>query len=162
MYWLWDRVIIICSFSIKSSFSIWSTCPSIITLRRLSPNFSLTSNNSSLTIWITRSGLARISSKSAISSISLLYSSSILSRSKPVSLWRRISRIAWAWISVNPNWSIKPAFASSAVCDPRIKLIILSILSKAILKPSNMWARAWAFLRSNLVLLTTTSFWCSR
>ena len=50
-------------------------------------------------ICVTRSGLARISSKSIILSITSRYSLTILSCSSPVKRCKRSSRIAWACVS---------------------------------------------------------------
>ena len=102
---------------------------------------------------------ARIAFNSAIRSINSAYSTSIFSRSRPVSARRRISTIACAWTSVRENLSIKRFFASGVFALLRIILITSSILSSAISKPSRMWARSSALFKSYFVLLVTTSFW---
>ena len=50
-------------------------------------------------IFITSASEPRISFSRAISLSTSSYSAMILSRSRPVSRWSRISRMAWAWIS---------------------------------------------------------------
>ena len=70
-----------------------------ISLRRRSPNSSLMCRSSSAMIFVMRSGLSRMSSRSAITAITSLYSSRILSCSRPVRRCRRSSRIACAWAS---------------------------------------------------------------
>ena len=102
-----------------------------------------------------------IALKCSIFFINSLYSSSIFCLSNPVSLCNLISKIAWAWISVKPNLDVNPSLASPVVLDDLIKLITASILSNAILKPSNICALASALFNSNTVLLVTTSFWNS-
>ena len=104
----------------------------------------------------TNLSLFKISLKCAINFINSLYSSSIFSLCNPESVFNLISNIAWACISERPNLSINLSFASSY--DERIILITSSILSKAIFKPSNIWALANALSKSNCVLRNITFF----
>ena len=55
----------------------------------------------------TRAGLARMSSSSAMSWMTARYSSSIFLRSRAARRARRMSRIAWAWISESPKRSMR-------------------------------------------------------
>ena len=84
-------------------------------------------------------------------------SASILLLSKPVRALRRISTIACDCASVRLNSFIRLSLAACTVEDPLMIDITLSILSRAIINPSNMCALSSALLRSYLVLLVTTS-----
>ena len=95
--------------------------------------------------------------KRAMALISSRYSSSILDRSRPVNRARRMSRMAWAWISVRPSSRISASRASPTVAEARISSTTRSMLSRAILRPSRMWARASAFFSSKMVRRVTTS-----
>ena len=89
--------------------------------------------------------------------ISSLYSSTTFSTSRPVSLWRRMSKIACDCTSLSLKPSIRPSFACVGSLLPFIISITLSILSSAVFKPSSMCALASASFKSNSVRLTTTS-----
>ena len=149
----------ISSSAIKSSTSK-SEVSIVISLRRLSPYFSFIAINSSLMISRWRSSEAKMAFKSAINTNNAACSSSIFSRSKPVKRAKRISKIAFAWISVRLNFSIKAVRAISVVWELWIVWITSSMWSKAISKPSNTWARASAFAKSNSVRRTMTSWRC--
>ncbi len=86
------------------------------------------------------------------------YSASIFSRSRPVSLWRRRSRMAWAWISENWKFVTSPFRASSGEPEARIRVMISSIRSMARRRPSRMWKRSRALRRRKRVRRVTTSW----
>ena len=102
---------------------------------------------------------ARIAFNSAIFAWSSLYSFSSFSRSRPVRARSLISTIAWDWASESPKRSINCALASATLALLRIIRITSSIWSRAISRPSNMWARSSALFKSYCVRLLTTSFW---
>ena len=131
---------------------------SIISVRLSSPNCFLISFSSSTTTSIRSFSLASNSSSLFISFNISLYSSTIFSLSRAVSLWSFISRIACAWISESLNLFIRPSLASWGPLLFLISVITSSRLSMAIFKPSNIWALSFAFLSSNIVRLVTTSF----
>ena len=79
------------------------------------------------------------------------------SLSSPVSWRSLISTIALAWASENPNVLMRVALASSTFLEALMILMISSMTSIALSKPSNMWALFFAFSSSNLVLRTITS-----
>ena len=108
-------------------------------------------------ISILLSSLLRMSFKSSITFNKSLYSALNLSCSKPVNCLNLISTIALDWRSDNLNLLINFSLASSGLFEPLIKAITSSILSEAIIKPSNICALSSAFLSSNLDLLITTS-----
>jgi hypothetical protein len=56
----------------------------------------------------------------------LLYSCTILSRSRPVRRWSRMSRIACAWMAAELELAISPSFAASGVWLARISEMISS------------------------------------
>ncbi len=96
MYPLWDIVMIVSSFGIRSS-SLNSFRPEAITFVFLaSPYLSLISLNSFLTTFRIFAGLFRRICSSAIVFFSSLSSSSIFCRSSAAKVCRRISRIAVA------------------------------------------------------------------
>ena len=78
---------------------------------------------------------ARIAFNSPIRFISSAYSASSFSRSRPVSVRRRISTIACACASDSSKRLINSAFAICTVLEPRIIVITSSILSSAINNP---------------------------
>ena len=131
-----------------------------ISVLRGSPYSALSARSSSRMIFITSASLARISFRRAISFSTSSYSAMILSRSRPVSRWSRISRMAWAWTSESLNSRTSPVFASSGLADALMSAITASRFSRAILRPRRIWARSSAFLRSYLVLRMTTSLRC--
>ena len=138
--------------------SILSSPPANSILDLLSsPCFSFTSINSSLMINILRSLFSSMSFKSLINFNNSVCSFLSLSCSRPVNCLNLISTIALDWISVKLNSLIRLVLASSAFDEALIISITLSILSEAIINPSSIWARSSAFLKSNFVLLTTTS-----
>ena len=145
------------SFGIKSSADI-SNSSNPIEVLLSSPYLSEITWISSLITPRSFFSSARIAFNSAILTSSSLYSFSSLSRSRPVRALRRMSTMAWDWASLRPKRSIKCCFASWTVWEPRMIRITSSMLSKAISKPSKMWARSSALFRSYLVLLVTTSF----
>ena len=119
-----------------------------ISVRRTSPNSSCNAVSSSLMMLSTSRSLERISLKRAMALITSLYSSTIFSRSRPVSRCSRMSRMAWACTTVRPNRSISRSLATAGVFDCRIKATTSSRLSRAIFNPSNRWARSSAFFKS--------------
>ena len=86
-----------------------------------------------------------------ISLISSLYSSSIFSRSRPVSRASRISRMASACRSDSLNFAIRPWRAVSVSLDFLMSAMTASMFFKAIFRPSRMWARSSACFSSNWV-----------
>ena len=99
---------------------------------------------------------SKISLRRAISFKSASYSSSILSRSRPVRVERRMASMASAWISENEYFSISLSFASSLDLDDLINVTMSSMFDSAMRRPSKMCARASAFRSSNSVLLVMT------
>ena len=91
---------------------------------------------------------AKISFNSSILALSAANSCSIFSLSKPVSALRRISTIACACASERPKRSMSLALAAATFSELLIMLMTSSILSRAIIKPSKMCARASALLSS--------------
>ena len=156
MYPAWEIVITTFSSGIISSILNSPPANSITDLLS-SPCFSLISMSSSFIIDILLSLLSRMSFKSFISSNNSACSFLNLSCSKPVNCLNLISTIALAWTSESENSFIRFSLALSALDDDLIISITLSILSEAIINPSKIWALSSAFLRSYLVLLTTTS-----
>ena len=86
------------------------------------------------------------------------YSFCSFSFSSPVSWPRRMATMAAACSASKPYFSMRADLAVSGVRDARIVAMISSIMSMALSSPSRMWALAWAFLSSNLVRRTTTSW----
>ena len=86
-----------------------------------------------------------------------LYSWTTFSTSIPVSLCRRMSSMAWDCFSDRLKEFINPSFACATSLLLRIIIITSSILSKAIFRPSKMWALASASSSSKFVRRTTTS-----
>ena len=80
----------------------------MIRVRRSSPYLSTISLSSSRTMARCRSGLARMSSRSAISASILARSSTMRCRSRAARRRSCMSRIAWAWISSMSSSSIRP------------------------------------------------------
>ena len=150
-------VIATSSSSIRSSMLISPSAATIFVLRS-SPYFSLISRVSSTIICIRISSFAKISRKRAIWAITSLYSSRILSRSRPVKRCKRISRMAFDCKSLNPKRVIKPSLASSGFFEPRMSAITSSKWSRAISKPSKICARSSALRKSYWVLRTITSW----
>ena len=144
----------------RSSMDI-SPTSSTISVLLASPNFSLSPVSSSTARLSMSFSLPSISFSFATVAISSRLSSSILSLSRAVSLWRRISRIAWAWRSESANVRTRPAFAAAGLSEPLMSSTISSRLSRAILKPSRMWRRSSALRSSYWVLRVITSFLCS-
>ena len=130
---------------------------STISVLLSSPYFSLISRSSSLIICILFVLLSKMPFNSAIYLIISLYSARIFSVSRPVSFWSFMSKIACACFSDNLKPPTRPAFAVSGSLLFLIVSRTLSMLSRAIFKPSKIWALASAFLKSNSVLLTTIS-----
>ena len=126
-----------------------------------SPYFSLISNNSFLITANIFSSLLKINLNSSIIFNNSANSFSIFSLSKPVKRLSFISNIALACASLRPNWAINPLLASSSPFDAFISLIIASIWSKAIFKPSNIWTLFSAASKSNWVLRIIISLWKS-
>ena len=148
------------SSSMRSSTSKSSTSMSKEVLRS-SPYFSLISVSSSLMMFNTSCSSAKIALYSAIIFCISAYSSSIFSRSRPVRRWRRMSRIACAWISVRAKRSMSWTLASLPSLAARISAMTSSMLSRAMRRPSRICALASAFFKSKMVLLVMISFWCS-
>ncbi len=134
-----------------------SVALSIISVLLSSPYFSLISRSSSLIIFILFVLLSKILFRPVMCLIISLYSERIFSVSRPVNFCSFISKIACACFWDKSKPFISPAFAISGSLLFLIVSRTLSILSKAIFKPSNMWALASAFLKSNSVLFTTMS-----
>ena len=84
-------------------------------------------------------------------------SSRIFCRSRPVSRCSRMSRMALDWIWDRPNCVIKPSRASTGDLEARMSSMTASRWSRAIRRPSRMWARASAFRSSYSVRRRTTS-----
>ena len=135
----------------NSSYPIWVllSSPYLSAISRISVRITARSFFSS----------ARIALSSVICAMRSLYSFSSFSRSKPVRVFRRMSTIACACASDNPNRSIREFFASAVVRLPRIMEITSSMLSNAMINPCKICARSSALFRSNLVRLVITSFW---
>ena len=153
---------VITTFSSGIISSILKSPPEYSILDLLSsPYLSLISISSSLIIVILLSSLSRILLRSLIVFINSSNSPLSLSCSRPVNCLKRISTIAFDWISESLNSFINLILASSAFDEDLIKAITLSILSEAIIKPSNICALSSAFFNSYFVLLTTTSCLCS-
>ena len=93
----------------------------------------------------------------AISFITSLYSSTTLFTSRPVSLCKRMSRIACDCFSERLKLFMRPSFATKGSLLARIIFITSSMLSRAIFKPSRMCARDSAAFKSNSVRRTTIS-----
>ncbi len=115
------------------------------------------SSSSDTTTAISTVSLPRISSRCAIKTASSLISAISASRSSPVSLASRMSRIACAWRADSSNASMSPLLAAAVSCDDRMRLITASMLSTAICSPSRMCIRSFAWRRSNIVRRPTTS-----
>ena len=137
------------SLAMRSSMLI-SPSSATMSVRRGSPYFSLTSSSSVLTTPISFFSLASRLLRYSMRLMSSRYSSSILSRSRPVSWYRRMSRMALAWSSDSLNLAINFFFASSRSSASLMILTTASMLSSAMRKPSRMWARSSAFCSSNL------------
>ena len=118
--------------SIRSSSTI-SCSAWTISVRRASAYFALISPISSLMICLILPTSARIPSSSLIRLWSLSSSSSIFSRSRPVSLPSVISTIACACTSDSPKRSIRVALESGMDLDDFMICTISSMLSSAIL-----------------------------
>ena len=144
------------SFGIRSSMEMsYSSNPMEVLLS--SPYFS-EMTRISFRITPRRSFLsARIALYSAIFFMSSSYSASSFSLSSPVRALKRMSTIACACASLRLNSFMRDSFAICTVLEPRMIVITRSILSRAISKPSKIWARSSALFRSYLVLLVTTS-----
>ena len=138
-----------------------SPCSGKICVFLSSPYFSLSSSNSSFIRARTLFLSARIASYSAIFLIKSSYSALILSCSRPVKRLNCISKIAFACSVSSPNLDIKPFLASSVFLDFLISSITSSSAFKAIIKPSKICARAFAFFKKKIVLLVITSTLCS-
>ena len=156
MYPAWEIVMTTSESGIISSM-LTSPPEYSISVLRSSPNLSLTSSSSSLMIDIRNALSFKMLFKYSIVFINSSYSALILSRSRPVSFWRRMSKIALAWISLSLNSVINPVFASSGVDEARMSLMTASRLSMAMSKPSRTWARFSACFSSYSVRRTTTS-----
>ena len=127
----------------------------------------------------------RISRSFAIRARTSLNSATIFSRSRPVSRWRRMSRIAWAWISSSRTTCVScpsPPVVRELLPDEllerrarhrdlgrpsgpwppcgsfeaRMILMTRSMLASARARPRSRWARSSAFFRSNCVRRMTT------
>ncbi len=132
-----------------------------MTVRRSSPNFSRASSSSLTIIASIFFGSASIALYSFIFSRSSANSASTLSRSRPVSCARRMSRMALACSSLRPNSSCRRKLAVSRSLLARITAMTSSSLSSAIFRPSKMCARSSAILRSKRVRFVTTTRRCS-
>ena len=143
-----ESVITCSSSSIRSRIDI-SSKASRISVLLSSPKRSRIAVNSSFMSSISLDSDPNIAFNSATISSKPFCSVIILSFSIPVNRCNLMSKMAWAWISENLNSSINFGRASLASLDPRIILMILSILSRAIKYPSNKCNRAKAFRRSN-------------
>ena len=124
---------------------------------RSSPYFSFISMSSSLTIFICKSLLARISLYLAIIFCSSAYSLLRSSTARFVNCPRRISTIALACSSSSEKRSFRLFLASSWFLELRIIFTTSSMLFTAMINPSRICALFCAFASSNFVLLTTTS-----
>ncbi len=159
-----------------------SVASATISVRRSSPNCLRISWSSSTMISRTSFSEPRISRSFAISARTSLNSATIFSRSRPVSRWRRMSRMACAWISSRRRtWLGLPPSSPSelpmnfssaervieisaerrvrASCgslDARMILITRSRFARASARPRRRWARSSAFFRSNCVRRMTT------
>ena len=135
-----------------------SSAASSIMVRRSSPYFCTMSFSSWEMMAMRRARSARMSLRSAMVRSSSRYSFSILSRSRPVSLRRVISRMASLWRSDSPNCDMRPALAAAASSEPRMSRMISSIWSRAMRRPSRICARSSALPRSKRVRRSTTSW----
>ncbi len=124
----------------------------------MSPYFSFNSVTSLTMISRTLAGSFKIKVKASINFSISSYSFSIFSLSKAANLLNCISKMAVAWISDSLNLFIRFSLASSWVLEALIVLMTASRLSRAIFKPSKMWALFLASVSSKMVLLTIT-FW---
>ncbi len=160
-----------------------SEASATISVRRSSPNCFRIVWSSSTMISRTSFSEPRISFSRAMSARISLNSATILSRSSPVSRWRRMSRIACAWISsrrrtwvplppsspselpmnfsrparVIETSAVKRALASCGSLEDRMILMTRSRFASASARPRSRWARSSAFLRSNCVRRMTTA-----
>ncbi len=172
----------ISSRSIKDSIS-WLISTSKISVLLGTENCSLIFTNSSFIIFINLVLDLKIDKYSTILTTISFNSSTIFSRSNPVSLCKRNSKIAFAWLIDSlykpfssdlslgsPIKLIKSAisvachsfsrsnvFASSESLEDLINTITSSILATARAKPTNIFALSLAFSKSNIVLLVITS-----
>ena len=90
-------------------------------------------------------------------------SSSSWARPRRVSRCSCMSRMYSAWTSLNSNgaaWSASRAAALSS--EARMVVMISSIRSSALSRPSTMWARSWAFFSRYSDRRVMTSTWCCR
>ena len=151
--------------SIKSESSSGTNSSSPISLRGDLTTFVLLSlaclsfkvRSSSLTTPKIFFGLAKRSSRCAMSSFFSLSSSLIFFLSRPARACNFISNIALVCLSENLNFFIKLLKASSFESDFLIMAIISSMWSKAFFRPSKICARSLAFCKSYLARLVTTS-----
>ena len=100
-----------------------------------------------------------MSRKSAILRRSAASSSSSFVLSRPVSWPRRICTMACACTSSRPKRSMRATLPSGIDLEFLKMAMTSSMKSSAIMRPSRMWARSCAFLRSNCVRRSTTSLW---
>ncbi len=89
--------------------------------------------------------------------MSSLYSWMSLSRSRPVSRCRRMSRIAWAWTSESSKALIREDLASAGLLEARMICTTRSMLSTAMRRPSRIWARFSHLSKSKRVRRMITS-----
>ena len=147
------------SWGIKSSMST-SPLTVAISVRRSSENLRFISRASSLTMASRRPSLARMALKSAMWAWSSSSSFSIFKISSPASWPSWNLQMASACKSSKPKRSISAALASGRPpLQARMVAMISSTMSMAFFKPSKMWARSWAFFRSNWVRRVMTSIW---
>ena len=88
------------------------------------------------------------------------YSSSIFFLSKAAKRLNCMSKMAWAWMSESLKFFIKFNLAVSASRDFLMVLITASKWSRAIFRPSRMWALNLAALRLNWLRRIKTSWRC--
>ena len=147
-------------FGVKSSI-VTSPSSGTIWVFLSSPYFSLSSFNSTLIKARIFSLDDNKSSYSSIFFINSACSALILSCSNPVKRLNCISKIAFACSVSKPKRLIKPFLAVSVFGDFLINSITSSNESRAIIKPSKIWALMRAFFKKNIVLLVITSTLCS-
>ena len=155
----WVSTTTVSSAAGRSSSTTISSKLSTSSVRRGSAKRSRICPSSFLMTPISLRSLPSIAFRFAISFVRSSYSLRSDSTSKLVSRCSRMSRIAWAWISVSAKRAISFSRASFGVLLPRMSRMTSSRLSTAMIRPSRMWARASACCSSYFVRRVTTFFW---
>ena len=160
-YPLEDIVNKISVFLIKSSSEISTFDSASISVRLGSPNFLFNASKRSIIFWIWRSLFFNKSSKSLISTSKSFNSVSIFSRSRPLNVLKRISRIALVCLSSSLKFAFNSLLAASSLDELRMILTTSSILLMAMCKPFKMCWRSLSAFKSKFTRRFKTCNWWS-